>query len=272
VRIAVSGAGGRLGGVVVQLLAAGGRHDVVALARRPLADAVVADYDDKGALRAALRGVDTLVFVTSDGEAARVLVHHENVIGAAAESGVAHVVLLSGLDADVSSPFCYAHTAGRTEQLLRESGCGFSIARASIYSEFFLRWPDAARATGRIRLPAGDARMSLVSRDDVGRCLAALAVGAPTGGHHDITGPEALDVATTAAIAAERWGIPIEYDDVTPADYAAETAAAGEDPWWLYVFASMFASVREGRWAAVSDAVRELTGRAPTQFAELLAP
>ena len=127
-RIAVTGAGGTVGGQVVGLLAAEPEHGVVGLARRELrlspAPTVVADYADVAALRAALSGVDTLVFVSSDGEAAKVLVHHENVVRAAAESGVGHVVALSGLDADVRSPFCYAFTYGRTEEALRASGCG----------------------------------------------------------------------------------------------------------------------------------------------------
>src|SRR5688572_23367510 len=86
VRIAVTGVGGRLGAQVVELLAATGDHDVVAVARRPLTVPVttsIADYADRAALRTALRGVDTLVFVSSDGEAVNVLHHHENVVQAA---------------------------------------------------------------------------------------------------------------------------------------------------------------------------------------------
>ena len=43
----------------------------------------VADYDDRPALTAALAGVDTLVLVSSDGEAERVLQHHLNLVAAA---------------------------------------------------------------------------------------------------------------------------------------------------------------------------------------------
>lgn len=42
-----------------------------------------AGYDDRDSLRAALHDVDTLVFVSSDGEAARMLVYHLNVVQAA---------------------------------------------------------------------------------------------------------------------------------------------------------------------------------------------
>jgi NAD(P)H dehydrogenase (quinone) len=273
-RIAVTGAGGTVGGQVVELLAAEPEHEVVGLARRELrsslAPTVLADYADVAALRVALSMVDTLVFVSSDGEAAKVLAHHDNVVRAAAESGVGHVVALSGLDADVRSPFCYAFTYGRTEEALRASGCGFSIARASLFAEFFLRWLRPGRATGQIRVPAGDGRISLVSRVDVARCLAALALRGPTGRTHPVTGPEALRLDEVAARCAGAWGRRVEYVDLDPHEYVVEMAAAGEDPWWAYAFATLFASVREQRWAGVSDDVGELTGRTPVALDALL--
>jgi NAD(P)H dehydrogenase (quinone) len=102
-RIAVTGAGGRLGGQVVELLAAQEGHHVIALHRRearpgprsPRVSVATADYADLTALRRALRGIDTLVFVSSDGEAAQLLIHHHNVVQAAVDGGVAHVVALS---------------------------------------------------------------------------------------------------------------------------------------------------------------------------------
>jgi NAD(P)H dehydrogenase (quinone) len=66
-RIAVTGGTGRIGGRVVELLTAAGGHEVVALSSR------TAPYDNQSALRTTLDGVDTLVFVSSDGEAARVM-------------------------------------------------------------------------------------------------------------------------------------------------------------------------------------------------------
>ena len=264
--------------MVVDLLAAPGGHEVVAVSRRgrspaasPRVGHAIAGYDDVEALRAAFRDVDTLVFVSSDGEAVSVLVHHQNVIGAAVDAGVDHVVALSGLDADLTSPFCYAVTYSYTEQLLRESGCEITIARASIYTEFFLPWLVEARRSGELRLPAADGRISFVSRRDVARCLAALAVAGPTGRHHDVTGPEALDVASLAALAGQAWGTAIRYVDLEPSEYRAELARAGEEPWWEYAYASMFASVREQRWAPVSDEVHSLTGRPPTPVREVLA-
>ena len=278
-RIAVTGANGQLGGQVVRLLASQEQHDVVALVRRKVPDesetprvsVAIAEYGDRAALRTALRDVDTLVLISSDGDATKVLLHHQNVIAAAADNGVAYVVALSSVDADIDSPFCYAVVNGATEKLLDDSGCQVSVARASIYSEFFMRWLTPARISGEIRLPAGDGRISLVSRTDVGRCLAALAVAPPTGRHHDLTGPEALDLATIAAQTGAEFGRPVLYAEVTPAEHYREMAEAGEEPWWAHAFSSMFESVRQGRWATVTDEVARLTGRRPLSIGDLLA-
>jgi len=275
-RIAVTAAGGRVGSQVVELLADDENNQVVALCRRSQppprgnVTVAVADYMDIRALHTALQEVDTLVFISSDGETAQLLIHHHNIVQAATDCGVRHLVALSGLDADLASPFCYAVTNGYTEQLLQRSGRAFSVARASIYTEFFMRWLTAARVSGQIRLPAADGRVSLVTRADVGRCLAALAVSAPTGRHHDITGPAALDVAELAALSSHIWRMPVRYLELTPAQYHYEMAQAGEDPWWAYAFSTMFASIRQRRWGAVSRDVSLLTGSDPTSVADVL--
>jgi NAD(P)H dehydrogenase (quinone) len=220
-RIAVTGATGTLGSQVVGLLTARGDHEVVAVSRRrPSAlpeevVSVLADYADLAALRTAFYGADVVVFVSSDGEAVNVLFHHRNVIRALTDARVGHVVAMSGLDADIRSPFCYAVTYGHTERLLRDSGCAFSIARASIFTEFLLRFLRTARTSGDLRLPAADGRISLVSVADVARCLAALAVAAPSLRVHELTGPAALTVADIAAEAARAWHAPVRYVELT---------------------------------------------------------
>ena len=142
-RIAVTGAGGRLDGQVVRILASEPAHDVVAVSRRApptepdLAHICVriADYEDPAALAAAPKGVETHVFVSCDGPTAQVVVHHQNVIRAAAASGVGHLVALSGLDADPESPFCYgsvmATQSGRWIATTTSPGQSHWISRPS---------------------------------------------------------------------------------------------------------------------------------------------
>jgi NAD(P)H dehydrogenase (quinone) len=191
-RIAVTGARGRLGGQVCSLLAGRDGVEVVALTR------AVADYDDRPALEKALAGVDTLALVSSDGEAELVLQHHWNVAAAADANGVGHVVALSSVDADVDSPFCYARVNALTERAFEETGCAVTAVRASIFTEFFASLVELATVDGELRLPADDGRVSLVAREDAGRCLAALALS-PVAGAYDVTGPASVDMDTVAA-------------------------------------------------------------------------
>jgi NAD(P)H dehydrogenase (quinone) len=96
-------------------------------------------------------------------------------------------------------------------------------------------------------------------------------VGTPTSRHHDITGPESLDLATIATLAENEWGMPISYVDLTPTEHRAEIARAGEDIWWQYAYSTIFDSIRQQRWAPVSDKVLHLTGRFPIPVHRVLS-
>jgi NAD(P)H dehydrogenase (quinone) len=257
-RIAVTGGTGRVGGRVVRLLGEAGHHDVVALSSR------TAPYDDPTALHTALDGVDTLVFVSGDGEAARVVLQHHNVLAAATECAVSHVVLLSGLDVDLASPFCYAFTNGDTERMLRASGRPYSIVRAGLYAEFFLGLVRRLNRDSTVALPAGNGRVSLVARDDVAGCLAALALREPTNGHHDVTGPQSLTVAAVVEAVGYR------YAEATPVEFGVALLSHGEKPWWTYAYTSMFAAIAQDRWAGVSHTVHGLTGHSAIPLAEVV--
>jgi NAD(P)H dehydrogenase (quinone) len=98
----------------------------------------------------------------------------------------------------------------------------------------------------------------------VARCLAALAVGEPTGRHHDVTGPDSLPVDAVAAMAGYR------YAETTPAEFAGMLLRRGEALWWTYAYTTMFESIRQGRWGTMSDAVAELTGHPPAPLPQVL--
>jgi NAD(P)H dehydrogenase (quinone) len=185
--------------VIGHLLARADRPPVVALARRPgaapdLAALTVrfADYDDRSSLRDALAEVRTLVFVSSDGVAERMRRHHHQVFAAALGVGVD----TSSTPASSTSRRTRVSTTPavhrETEMLIRESGLRHCIARTSIFADFFVStWIAPALSGGTLALPAGDGRMSLLSRDDAARALAVAAI-THREGIIDLTGPAAL--------------------------------------------------------------------------------
>jgi NAD(P)H dehydrogenase (quinone) len=271
--IAVTGATGGVGSRVVHhLLARAGRPPVVALARRPDAVPVAegltvrhADYDDPGSLRVALAGVDTLVFISSDGVAETMRRHHEHVVAAAVAAAVGHVIYTSILDIAPDSRFYYSPPHQDTEARLAASGLRHCCARTSIFADYFVQtWLEPARASGTLAINAGDGRMSLVTREDTAAALAAAAL-ARREGVIDITGPEALTGAEIAAIAG------VAHEPLGEAEYRRRLAADGNPGWLVDAFSSMFRSVVEERFATVSPDVPDLTGRPRQRFAGFLA-
>ncbi len=270
--VAVTGATGNLGSRVVhELLGRGG--PVVALARRPAAiaprrDLVAryADYDDPASLRAALAGVDTLVFISSDGVADSVGRHHEHVVAASIEAGVRRVVYTSIVDDQPDSRFYYAAGHRATEARLAASGLRHLIARTSIFADFFVdTWLAPALRDGVLALSDGGAGMSLVTCDDVAAALAAATLG-DRDGVIRLTGPDALTAAQIAEVAGAAAGCPLPYVPLDDAGYRRRLAADRLPDWLIEAYASMFTSVREGRFAAVSADVETLTGHPAGSF------
>ncbi|MEV0177523.1 NAD(P)H-binding protein [Streptomyces sp. NPDC050803] len=273
--IAVTGASGNVGGAVVKGLVDAGRTDVVALVRDPsrvpgfqrVAEVRRADYGSREEFGEALGGVGTLVFVSSDGEAATTLIHHGNVLNAAVSAGVEHVVYLSILDLEEESPFCFAPLHRETERMLHDLGLSHTVVRSSVYSEFFSRWVLTSTSTGELALPMGDGKVSLVSRDDVSRCLVECAVRRP-GSLVKATGRQSYALPELADLAARLGTRPIKPTDIDPVEFCVRLLQQGVTPWWTYAFSSMFESVREQRFAEVTADITSLTGRNPVGFHE----
>jgi len=261
--IGVTAATGGVGSRTVRELLARG-SDVIALARRPEAvsatEARRADYDDPASLRRAFAGLDTLVFISSDGVVETMVRHHEHVVAAAIDAGIPHVVYTSIVDIAPDSRFYYSPGHQDTEAWLRSSGIRCCFARTSIFADFFVETWLAAET---LAVNAGAGGMSLVTRDDTAAALAAAAADGFEG-VIDVTGPEALSGAEVAAIA----GVP--YEPLDDEEYRRRLAAEGNPGWLIDAFSSMFRSVVEGRFAVVSDDVARLTGRPQQPFADFL--
>jgi NAD(P)H dehydrogenase (quinone) len=268
--ILVTGASGYVGGAALRRLSAMG-HPVAGIARDPRKAAHnlpvgipirIADYDDRSSLESAFEGVTRLLFVASDGDGRDVMRHHANVIDAAAASGVEHVAFTSIIDVDETSPFYFAPVYRDAERRLAELGLGCTILRCGLYSDFLLsRWVEPARSTGRLSVPVGQACIAPVSRDDV----AAAAAAAIVSRHHcgkvyELTGPRSHSFDEIAGLASGCSGVPIRYAACSPSDYLQRAWTEMRDP-WPHAFASLCASITQGRYGQVSPDIEGLLGR-----------
>jgi NAD(P)H dehydrogenase (quinone) len=272
--IAVTGSTGAVGGLVARSLAQAGvaqRLVVRDPTRAPRLDgaiALVAEYRDRDASRTALQGVQTLLMVSA-AESEDRLEEHRAFVEAAAEAGVQHVVYTSFAGASADSVFTLGRDHFHTEEHIRASGMRWTFLRDSFYLDFV---PVFAGDDGVIRGPAGDGRAAMVARADVARV--ALAVLQDPAAHLDatyqITGGEAITLAEAAAVLTAVRGTPVTFHDETvPEAYASRRRWPAPD-WQYDAWVSTYTAIAAGEVAAVSDAVRRLTGRAPLTLREVL--
>ncbi|MDN5923954.1 MAG: NAD(P)H-binding protein, partial [Xanthomonadales bacterium] len=142
----VTGANGKLGRHVVQLLLEAGTDHVIAASRdtAKLADLAAtgaetrrADFDDVASLAAAFKGVDRVLIISTDSlDAGQRLRQHLAAVKAATEAGV-EIVYTSMPKPDTSAVIFAPDHAG-TEKAIIASGRPFTILRDAWYQETLL--------------------------------------------------------------------------------------------------------------------------------------
>ncbi len=270
--ILVMGATGEVGGRVLRGLRAAG-VDARGASRDPEAAAAAAggawvelDLERPATFTAALEGVSRLFLVSRpgddspDGPAAPLLEE-------AASAGVRQVVTLTAIGVEREPGFGLR----RLELLVESSGLGFTHLRPNFFMQLFATPPllDSMRATGALRLPAGDARLSYVDTRDIAEVAVAVLTGE---GHHGraytLTGPESLDHAEVARRLSEAAGREIAYAPLTEAEAAAQMSAAGLGPARVQRLLGFYRRVRGGHAAPVHGDVETVLGRPARAFAD----
>ncbi len=178
----------------------------------------------------------------------------------AAASGLKHIVLLSGRG---------EHFAGKGEEVVRNSGIGFTIVRsawfAQNFSEGYLRDPILG---GVLPMPGGDIAEPIIDIDDIADVVvAALTEEGHLGERYEVTGPRLMTFAEMAEVLSTTLGRPIQHIPITFEDFHANVAASGGD-FVADVFTSIARETLDGRNAHITDGVERALGRKPRDFAE----
>ncbi|MFD6463729.1 NAD(P)H-binding protein, partial [Streptomyces roseolus] len=219
--VAVTGASGHLGRLVVEALLRAGSTPVVAIARDPQkladlaergADVRQASYDDPAALDRALAGVDRLLLISGNEFGQRVE-QHTTVIRAAERAGVELLAYTSIPKAD-DNPLILAQEHTGTEAVLAESTVPHVILRNSWYWENYLGGLAHAVESGVLHGAAGEGRVAAAARADYAEAAAAVLT---TEGHagriYELGGDERLTYAELAQVISDVAGKPVRYEN-----------------------------------------------------------
>jgi uncharacterized protein YbjT (DUF2867 family) len=186
-KIAVLGGTGLIGSRVVRILTEAG-HDAV-----PHSLSTGLNLLSEARLPEALKDAEVVVNLTRPrtfDAAASVFFRRtmENLLDAAEDAGVGHLVVLSIVGVDQVPNVAYYRAKALQEALLSNGPVPYSIVRATQFFEFIepvMSWTGDERT---VRLPA--TLMQPIAADDVARTVAEVSAGEPLEEILNIAGPE----------------------------------------------------------------------------------
>ena len=177
----------------------------------------------------------------------------------AAETGLKHIVLLSGRGEE---------GAQRAEEVLKASGLSWNIVRASWFCQNFSEsFMLEGIMAGELVLPAGDTVEPFIDADDIADVVtAALTEPGHRNRLYEVTGPRALSFAQCIQEISDALGRPVKYTSVPVDAYidALREQGVPEDLQWL--LRELFTVVFDGRNSNAMPGVEEALGRPATDF------
>ena len=278
--IAITGATGHLGRLVVESLLARGADagDLVAVVRDPgkAADLAAkgvqvraADYTDRAALESALAGVDKLLLISSS-EVGQRLPQHTNVIEAAKTAGVAFVAYTSVLDA-ANSALTLAQEHKATEEVLAASGIEHALLRNGWYWENYTTDLPGTIERGVLAGAAGDGRVAAAARADYAEAAAVVLLSDGQAGKvYELGGDERLTLAELATKISAAAGKTVAYQDLSEEQFGAALESAGLPAVYAGMLANSDAGIKAGALDTTSGDLQTLIGRSSTPVAEVL--
>ncbi|HEV7656356.1 MAG TPA: NmrA family NAD(P)-binding protein [Mycobacteriales bacterium] len=260
--VLVTGATGRVGSLVVDLLVDAG-VPVRALTRRsgtPLpadVEVVTGDLTEPGSLDAALDGVGAVFLVwtappaTVPAVVERLGRHARRVVFLSSPHQTPHPFFrqpnpMADLHADI-------------ERRIAATGVESTILRPGMFaSNTAVWWGPAIRADGVVRWPYGSAETAPVDERDVAAVAARALSHDGSAGDHVLTGPEALSQAEQVRIIGEVLGRPVTFQELSPDEFRRETQGSWPPPVVDMLLTAWAATI--GTPAYVTTTIADLLG------------
>jgi uncharacterized protein YbjT (DUF2867 family) len=272
--ILVTGATGTIGGEVArQLIAAGQKPRLLvrnlekAKAFEGKAELFKGDLDDAASVKKALEGCDKLFIVTGGLDGARL---EGQTIDLAKAAGIKHVVKLSVIGAEYEAiTFGKWHRAN--EKKLEASGMQWTFVRPGNFMTNALWWGESIKKDNAIYMPVGDGKSAIIDPADIGAvAVKALTTPGHEGKAYALTGPVALTTQDQADLIGKQLGRALKHVDVPAAAARDGMISSGMPAAYVDALLELYAMMKAGQTAHVTNTVEEVLGRKPVSFAQFL--
>jgi NAD(P)H dehydrogenase (quinone) len=281
-KILITGATGGLGSSTIQfLIKRVDPSDIAVLVRdeskvedirKKGVDIRIGDYDNYESLKIAFQGIDTLLFISGNDIVNRKR-QHLNVIKAAKEAGVKHVIYTSFVrknETNSSPIYLVAESHLQTEQWLIDSGLKYTILQNNIYMDMLPMFLGEKMLEDEIAyFPAGEGKVAFTLREDMAE---AAAIILSTKGHenkiYELSNSEAVGFDEMVTIISRTSGKNITYVSPENAAYINTLTAAGVPAEYVGMFAGFAEAFRQGEFEKTGTTLESLIGRKPVSVSE----
>ncbi|MGA4959441.1 NAD(P)H-binding protein [Streptomyces lavendulocolor] len=224
--ILVTGATGNIGSALLADLHARGVGPLRGLTRDAArasfpqgVETVEGDFAEPDSLKPALKGVRSLFLVPRLGSDA-------DILEAARQAGVEHVVLVSSITVQTHPHLGPAQENLAVEQLLKETGMAWTILRPTQFASNALMWAPSIRGRETVRAPYAGTALPTIHPADIAS-VARVALTEP--GHHGctyaLTGPESVTARQQVEAIAAVLGREVPFAEISRRQAHAQMVA-----------------------------------------------
>lgn len=234
-------------------------------------DIAIGDYFDFNSLITAMKGVDTLLLISSSSITGR-YEQHANVIKAAKESGIKHIVYTSLLKSSPESKFSGAMDHVNTEMDIKASGIDYTIMGNTYYADFLPMLLGDFKESGAVFFSAGDARVNFASRNDMAEANAVV-LSNPSAHQnkvYNITSSTAYSFKEIANMLSDIVHKPVNYVDIPLEDLKNGMLQHGLPEDVTKMMISIAETMKAGEFDYADDTLETLIGHKPLDLKDFL--
>jgi NAD(P)H dehydrogenase (quinone) len=229
----------------------------------------IGDYDNYDSLLNALTGIDKLLFVSGNDVINRQK-QHENVVKAAKEAGINHIIYTSFFrknETETSPLGIVGKSHIETDKFIKASGIPYTIMLNGLYADSLpMFFGEKVLETG-IFLPAGEGKVAYTVRKDMAEAAAEILT---TKGHENkeyvITADKNYSLFEVASMLSEISGKEVPYLNPTVDVFTETLSKAGVPMEYIRMFASFSEAIKQGEFETEYNDLERLLGRKPTDL------
>jgi NAD(P)H dehydrogenase (quinone) len=233
----------------------------------------IGDYEDYPSLVAAFAGVEKLLLISSNDLEHRVR-QHTNVVNAAKEAGVKHIIYTSFVrrNETASSPIAFiAQQHIESERLIKESGISYTFMFNALYADSLLMFMGENVVETGIFLPAGNGKGSFTARIDMAEAAANLLLAQKLDkSEYIIANTLNYSMNDLASILTELSGKPVAYLNPSKEVYLDAVTKAGMPEMYAHMFANFSQAIEQGEFETSATDLETILGRKPLSLKEFL--